>query len=93
MRSSKFRNVAGAQRRRLLSGSAIVAGAVALVFAAPAAAQDEAATASEDAEILVTAQKREQALSDVSLSVSAVGAASGWSAVNPRTSSGPRDAA
>ena len=74
MRSSKFRNVAGAQRRRLLSGSAIVAGAVALVFAAPAAAQDEAATASEDAEILVTAQKREQALSDVSLSVSAVGA-------------------
>ena len=74
MRSSQFRNVAGAQRRRLLSGSAIVAGAVALVFAAPAAAQDEAATASEDAEILVTAQKREQALSDVSLSVSAVGA-------------------
>lgn len=46
--------------------------AAALLFAAPAYAQDAPADQS-DSEIIVTAQKRAQSLSDVSLSVSAVG--------------------
>jgi len=54
-------------------------GAAAALAPQTALAQDEAVTAeepvaAEGGEILVTAQKREQALSDVSLSVSAVGA-------------------
>src|SRR5688500_4841413 len=70
MRMTKF-------SRRLLATAASLAAAGALPQAA--LAQDEPAPAEEPAEedsgtILVTAQKREQVLSDVSLSVSAVGA-------------------
>ena len=61
---------------RLLATGAWLATASALMPGA-ALAQDQAAGASSgetDSTILVTAQKREQALSDVSLSVSAIGA-------------------
>ena len=57
--------------RRLMAGTSVLAAFAAIVTASPALAQesaDEAAT-----EIIVTAQKRAQALSEVSLSVSAVG--------------------
>jgi iron complex outermembrane receptor protein len=65
-------------KRRLLATAATLAAAGAIPQAA--FAQDEAVSAEEPVaaeqggEIVVTAQKREQALSDVSLSVSAVGA-------------------
>lgn len=68
-------------RRRALSGVAYAAFAAASLYAVPAAAQDGTAADTDPQagtdignEIIVTAQKREQALSDVSLSVSAVGA-------------------
>ena len=57
--------------RRLLQGAAVAV----VLAAAPAWGQTaEADSGAADGEIIVTAQKREQALSDVSLSVSAVGA-------------------
>jgi outer membrane receptor protein involved in Fe transport len=58
--------------RLLLStvGSAFVAG----LLPTAASAQDAEQAKKSDDEIIVTAQKREQALSDVSLSVSAIGA-------------------
>jgi iron complex outermembrane receptor protein len=55
-------------------GASIAAMAAVALVASPAQAQDSEATAQVD-DIVVTAQKRTQALSDVSLSVSAVGSA------------------
>ena len=71
-------------RKNLLASVCLLAAAGAL---APqtAQAQDEPVEAEEDGgAIIVTAQKREQALSDVSLSVSAVGSEA---LVNTNTSS------
>jgi iron complex outermembrane receptor protein len=71
-------NIMTTFKRRLLAAAACVATASVLAPQA-ALAQDEPASAEEPVaaeeggEIVVTAQKREQALSDVSLSVSAVG--------------------
>jgi len=57
---------------RLFSRSSLIA-AAAFACAHPAFAQEATEPAEESSEIIVTAQKRAQSLSDVSLSVSAVG--------------------
>jgi len=57
-----------------MTGASIAVMAAVTLVASPAQAQDSEATAQVD-DIVVTAQKRTQALSDVSLSVSAVGSA------------------
>ena len=64
MKSTKL-----AVRHGLRSGAAAI-GAL-MLFAGPAMAQETGETDAD--EIIVTAQKREQSMSDVSLSVSAVG--------------------